>query len=334
MKKLNIIPVIILTTLIVWLGFGTYISFAETGDVTTASMSFIEKMNDGTGSNAVLTKFDIHERAIAEPGEDLMSTVIFRLIDFMKYGLAAIAIIYLVIAGLSIIMVGSDIETAWTKYKDSLQMIFFGLITAFVLDEILFTIYGENGIDNWQNEAIVKETAKDVYEIILGIFRALEIVVGAAAIFFISLAGFKLIVASVDETEVTNSKNSVLYSIVALILIASAEVLIEKIIFPEMGEEMPSITDGFEYIVMMTKFISSFISVIAVPAIIYGGYLYVTSFGSTDQTDKAKKVLLGTVIGLVISMGAYAIVNSIQSYIDAPKIESIIQQDGSVENDF
>jgi hypothetical protein len=41
--------------------------------------------------------------------------------------------------------------------------------------------------------------------------------------------------------------------------------------------------------------------------IIYGGFLWMTAGGNSDQVDKAKKILINSIIGLVIIMAAYAI---------------------------
>lgn len=66
-------------------------------------------------------------------------------------------------------------------------------------------------------------------------------------------------------------------------------------------------------IVGWTNFVLPFISVIAIAAIVYAGFLYLTAFGSSEQTDKAKKILLWVVIGIILIFSAYAIVNTLLS---------------------
>jgi len=43
----------------------------------------------------------------------------------------------------------------------------------------------------------------------------------------------------------------------------------------------------------------------------YGGYRYVMSAGNEEMNDKLKKTIIGAVIGLVLTMGAFAIVNTV-----------------------
>lgn len=49
--------------------------------------------------------------------------------------------------------------------------------------------------------------------------------------------------------------------------------------------------------------------IVAVIAIVYGGVQYMTSTGNTDKIQKAKHTILYAVIGLIICVLAYAIVN-------------------------
>ena len=51
-----------------------------------------------------------------------------------------------------------------------------------------------------------------------------------------------------------------------------------------------------------------FAAVIAVLAIIYGGYLYLFSAGDATQAKKGRTVLINAIIGLVIAVMAYVIV--------------------------
>ena len=40
---------------------------------------------------------------------------------------------------------------------------------------------------------------------------------------------------------------------------------------------------------------------------VYAGYLWMTARGESDQVDKARKIITGAIIGLVIVLSAYAI---------------------------
>ncbi len=60
------------------------------------------------------------------------------------------------------------------------------------------------------------------------------------------------------------------------------------------------------------KFINTalyFIGIVAVIAVIYGGYLYMTAGGNAAQVKKGRSVLTWAIIGLVVVLAAAVIVN-------------------------
>ncbi len=53
--------------------------------------------------------------------------------------------------------------------------------------------------------------------------------------------------------------------------------------------------------------ILSFLGVIFLVLIIYGGYMYMTAMGSEEKVSRAKKIIVDASIGLVIILSSYAI---------------------------
>ncbi len=62
-----------------------------------------------------------------------------------------------------------------------------------------------------------------------------------------------------------------------------------------------------------TNFVLPFISVLAIAALIYAGFLYITGLGNDEQIQKAKKIIIWVVIGIIVILSAYAIVNTVLS---------------------
>ena len=54
-----------------------------------------------------------------------------------------------------------------------------------------------------------------------------------------------------------------------------------------------------------------FLGVITVGFILYGGFVWLTAGGSSEKVDKAKKIIIRAVIGLVIILSSYAIASFI-----------------------
>lgn len=53
----------------------------------------------------------------------------------------------------------------------------------------------------------------------------------------------------------------------------------------------------------------SFVGIIFTALTVYAGYLWMTARGETDQIEKAKNILRGAIIGIIITLGAYSISN-------------------------
>ena len=66
-------------------------------------------------------------------------------------------------------------------------------------------------------------------------------------------------------------------------------------------------TDVKSAIVNIVKFLLTFLGLIAVIIILYGGFRWMTSQGDQGHVDEAKKIISAGVIGLIIIVSAYAI---------------------------
>jgi cysteine-rich repeat protein len=62
----------------------------------------------------------------------------------------------------------------------------------------------------------------------------------------------------------------------------------------------------------------TFAGIVVVVFMIYGGFMYMTAGGNTDRIEKAKKVLINTVIGLVIVLSAFTITQFILGSLSEP----------------
>ncbi len=70
-----------------------------------------------------------------------------------------------------------------------------------------------------------------------------------------------------------------------------------------------------ELVARVLKWLLGLAGLIAVVAMVFGGYLYLTAAGSEEQSEKGKKALINSTIGLVVILMAYAIVTIIVSAI-------------------
>ncbi|MBU0597986.1 pilin [Patescibacteria group bacterium] len=61
-------------------------------------------------------------------------------------------------------------------------------------------------------------------------------------------------------------------------------------------------------IVNVVQWVLGFLGLVAVIFILYGGFIWLTSGGNEEKVAKAKKIISGAVVGLIIILLAWAIV--------------------------
>lgn len=62
----------------------------------------------------------------------------------------------------------------------------------------------------------------------------------------------------------------------------------------------------------------TFAGAIAVVFVIIGGFMYITASGNEEQAEKGKKTLINAIIGVVIIIMAYVIINVITNLVSSP----------------
>ena len=116
---------------------------------------------------------------------------------------------------------------------------------------------------------------------------------------------------------------------IGLIVIGISEVVVRGALLPvsEEGElSLTNVSNTKNIIIGLTNYISGFIAILSFVVLFLSGYKYVVAGGNEEEVQKVKKAILGAVIGLALSLGAYAIVNTMLSY-DATLYETVVDED-------
>lgn len=53
------------------------------------------------------------------------------------------------------------------------------------------------------------------------------------------------------------------------------------------------------------------VGIVAVLVLLWSGFSYITAGGDAEKAEKAKKMIVGTIIGILIILGSYVIYNSV-----------------------
>jgi quinol-cytochrome oxidoreductase complex cytochrome b subunit len=139
-------------------------------------------------------------------------------------------------------------------------------------------------------------TLSDVLSFVYGI-------VGVLAVVFIIVGGLRYAASGGNAASVTQAKNTITYAILGLILAILAYAITQFVVQVIDGSSW----DDFRDSVINTLIFA--VGIISTITIVVAGIRYVTSAGDPARIKGAKDAILYAVIGLVIAIMAYAIVN-------------------------
>lgn len=251
-----------------------------------------------------------HAGASIEQGASGITSAILYAVDFIKYAMGTVAVITIIISGIRLVTAGKGTEEEATKQKHHIMYALTGLVIIMVADVFVKQVFfGEQG-EIFGSKSTLQEAAAAGSEQVRGIYSVFAYFAGAVAILMIVIAGFRYISSGGNEDTMAKAKRQITYAIIGLMLIGVAEFAVKDIIFPEQGSKVSDVEQAKRLIINITNFISGFLTTIAAVMYIYAGYIYVTAFGNEDATGKAKKIIIAATIGLLLAMGAFAIVNT------------------------
>ncbi len=265
-----------------------------------------------TGNPSGLPSYETQGNANSsiEPGAKTITSAIYYAIDYIKYIMGTVAVITIIISGIRLITAGKGSEEEATKQKQHLTFAIIGLVLIISSTEFVqLVFFGQQG-EIYSSQSTLQQAAQTGSQEIKGIYEMMAYFAGAVAILMIVIAGFRYITSGGNEETMEKAKRQITYAVIGLLLVGVAEYGVKDVLFPNQGTQLPDAEKIKLLIVNITNFIAGFITTIAGCMYIYAGYLYVTSFGNEESTGKSKKVIIGATIGLLLAMGAFAIVNT------------------------
>ncbi|MDP2624892.1 MAG: pilin [Candidatus Peregrinibacteria bacterium] len=237
--------------------------------------------------------------------------------------IGAVAILFMVISGIKLVIMGSNEEVA-TKQKTNILWGFVGLALIAVagpMGEILDLQDGGFLADEYTIGYRATLFDKQVTIIITFV----KYIVGSVAVLFMIRSGAKLVIAGDSDEVLTNEKKNLMTGALALFLIMVSNVIVKEVLFKtDASEANFSVTGqeaevsfdtarGVQEIVGITNFIVTWAAPLAVLALVVGGVMYLTAFGDEEKMTKAKKIIMNSVLALLIIYGAFAIVSTLIS---------------------
>jgi len=100
-------------------------------------------------------------------------------------------------------------------------------------------------------------------------------------------------------------------SLMSFLPVAGAALIDNSANIPAVSEATGGSDSLRDLIITMVDYFLGFLGLVAVLMVIYGGVTYVTAAGKDDAVEKGKKIIMYALIGLVIVLLSFVVVNFI-----------------------
>lgn len=112
-------------------------------------------------------------------------------------------------------------------------------------------------------------------------------------------------------------KGLLLFALVALGLVSVGGVM-AGLNVPTNQENTAGGNNAMDLLLTVTSWTLGIVGAVAVLFIIYGGFRYITAQGNSQTMDLAKNIIIKAIVGLVIIVVAYVIVNVVVAALGKP----------------
>ena len=253
----------------------------------------------------------------------------------IQYILGGIALITMGTSAFRMIQAVGDEETVTSARKSivwsAIALIIAGssalLVDKVFAPEMHEIIAGSNDAAA-QLKTILESGQSQARILILNYVKYFQTFVGAGAILMLFLAGFKMVSAAGNEEIITKQRKMVTWIFMGLTIILISEAVV-SVFMPEVVKSVEGKEDVREIVFNsqtaidsfstqmggFTNFLLTFASALAVLALIVGAVYVSTAVTNPEQAEKGKKIILAAALGLVITISAFALVNTVLSGI-------------------
>ena len=252
-----------------------------------------------------------------DTGVDIAKSLVGKVIDNVRVIIGAVAIIMIIVSGVKLMSAGGN-EEEFSKQSTSLVYAIIGLFFVGLAGELasIFEV-DRGGFLKDPNVALQKSR---IFSRAVEVFITfIKYIIGSVAVLMLVRNGMRLLVYGGNEEEVTKDKKNIFYAMLGLIFIMLSNTVINKVFFkidtsqyPGIGAVRPAIDvkQLVGEIAGITNLVAAITGPFALLSLVAGGLMYTLSAGDEEKIGKAKKIIFGSLIAIVLIYGAFAIVST------------------------
>lgn len=216
------------------------------------------------------------------------------IVPAIKVVFVGVAVFYVAWYALAMIMFGGE-ESVQTEQRKAFLDAAKGMgligIASFLVDTFAPSATGA---------ALINETPfTNAMNIIVDF---ITLITGAFLVFVISLAGFRIIVLQGNESEVETQKKNFFNGLIGVVLLLTARIGVLAILPSGSPDAIVTEIGG------IIRFLLEIIAGLAVVSLIASGALFIVSLHNDNLRQRAKRILLSTVIILIIVIFSHVLI--------------------------
>lgn len=271
----------------------------------------IEEESSNSSEEGEAIVLPTYQESEDESGVSAITGAIFTFLDFFKLMVTPIAVLFVVIMGFRMVAAGRENEEVITQSKTYIRYASEGLMVIFIADALIRNVvFGMEGEIFRQGESGAAEYGRQATTFFEGIFGLIQVVIGSIAVFMLVTAGMRYVAGSASEDQIGTAKRQITWSLGGLFIVAISEFVAKAVLFPEQGQDI-GFDEAKDLMAQLTNFVAGTIGTFAFVFMIYAGYLYVTAAGNEENVEKAKKIIIGAVIGIIFAASAFALTSTL-----------------------
>lgn len=261
--------------------------------------------------------------------QEQIAELVWGIIQNARYILGTVAIVFIVYAGVRMVL-GWGSDEVYSTQKNTILYGIIGLAAVGLAGEVanIFSVTCPDFTAPWQTNlqctpgGFLKDPAALIRTNALFSEQTKTIVVfikyfiGSIAVLMIVKSGMRMVTMGASEDKLEIDKKNLFYSILGLGLIIIADTAISQVFyrldFATNQSTNPSVdaARAVKEIVGFTNLIVSIVGPVAVLALLAGGAIYMTSAGNEDKMKQAKRLIMAALAGIILMYGAFAIVST------------------------
>lgn len=254
---------------------------------------------------------DVFVNAEGDSAIEKSTSITFSILRIVQYIVAAIVVLLGIVAAVQMISANGE-EENFEKAKKSITYSIVGLAIIALSGEISRILDLSNGGLLGGRAEIIKR-AQIFDDNVRVLITFVKYIIGAVAVLILARSGIHMATAGSNEEAVSNDKKSIAGVAIGLVALVFIDTLIRRVFYvtdnPFEGPA-PDISQGLREAAGFTNLIVSFAAPIAILSLVGGAVMYAVSAGNDETQEKAKKMMIASLIGIIMIYGAFGLVST------------------------